>query len=151
MITIVVVLVPVAQFNSGGGQHAATTSGASVITANVNPAARMASIINPAEAKQGDTRNSTMNTANIPTGPKGEIFIRTCIFTVLELYEISQWFSYCRTQYPIQISCSLRITRVTHVMLKYYKLIGWCCIIMMQQICSFYMASFVLQVIMRSG
>ena len=70
---------PVAQFNSGG-QHAVTTSGASVITANVNPAARMASIINPAEAKQGDTRNSTMNTANIPTGPKGEIFIRVGIF-----------------------------------------------------------------------
>ena len=74
---MVVVLVPVAQFNSGGGQHAATTSGASVITANVNPAARMASIINPAEAKQGDTRNSTMNTANIPTGPKGDIH---CIY-----------------------------------------------------------------------
>ena len=80
MITIVGVLVPVAQFNSGGGQHAATTSGASVITANVNPAARMASIINPAEAKQGDTRNSALNTANIPTGPKGEIFIIVGIF-----------------------------------------------------------------------
>ena len=81
--TIVVVLVPVAQFNSGGGQHAASTSGASVITANVNPAARMASIINPAEAKQGDPRNSTMNAANIPTGPKGDIH---CIYKNLYFF-----------------------------------------------------------------